>query len=177
MRGVRLLSVSSHDYAPDGGDRTTADLWNLTPICMAGAPEEARGCVRRSDQCQATPVFDVVALPSETPLIKAARGLGFDVITGAQVLSLQAAEHFERYTVVRPTALMYRRRRRLPALSFTVLWRGGTTVPLASPIVPMTRTLVLRRELGLSSDDARRVLTRPSYPGAVGVELQHIQPS
>jgi len=43
-------------------------------------------------------VFDVVALPSETPLIKAARARrGVNVITGAEVIALQAAEQFERY--------------------------------------------------------------------------------
>ena len=48
-------------------------------------------------------IFDVVALPSETPLIKAARAAGVKVITGAEVIALQAAEQFERYTGVRPT--------------------------------------------------------------------------
>ena len=53
---------------------------------------------------KARTVFDVVALPSETPLIKAARAAGVHVITGAEVIALQAAEQFERYTGVRPTA-------------------------------------------------------------------------
>ena len=48
-------------------------------------------------------MFDVVALPSETPLIAAARAARRQVITGAQVIALQAAEQFERYTGVRPT--------------------------------------------------------------------------
>ena len=46
----------------------------------------------------------MVALPSETPLIMAARAAGVKVITGAEVIALQAAEQFERYTGVRPTA-------------------------------------------------------------------------
>ena len=46
----------------------------------------------------------MVALPSETPLIAAARAAGKQVITGAEVIALQAAEQFERYTGVRPTA-------------------------------------------------------------------------
>jgi len=33
-------------------------------------------------------VFDVVALPSETPLITAACAAGVDVITGAKVIAL-----------------------------------------------------------------------------------------
>ena len=48
-------------------------------------------------------MFDVVALPSETPLIVAARAAGKHVITGAEVIALQAAEQFWRYTGVRPT--------------------------------------------------------------------------
>ena len=52
----------------------------------------------------ATTVFDVVALPAETPLIRAAREAGKAVITGAEVIALQAAEQFERYTGVRPSA-------------------------------------------------------------------------
>jgi shikimate dehydrogenase len=37
-------------------------------------------------------------------LISAARAAGVNVITGAEVIALQAAEQFERYTGVRPTA-------------------------------------------------------------------------
>jgi shikimate dehydrogenase len=48
-------------------------------------------------------VFDVVALPSETPLIKAARAAGRPVITGAEVIAIQAEEQFVLYTGIRPT--------------------------------------------------------------------------
>jgi shikimate dehydrogenase len=48
-------------------------------------------------------VFDVVALPSETPLIAAARQAGKPVITGAEVIAIQAEEQFVLYTGVRPT--------------------------------------------------------------------------
>jgi shikimate dehydrogenase len=48
-------------------------------------------------------VFDVIALPAETPLIVAARTAGKHVITGAEVIALQAADSSERYTGVRPT--------------------------------------------------------------------------
>jgi shikimate dehydrogenase len=49
-------------------------------------------------------VFDVVALPAETPLIKAARAAGKPVITGAEVATIQALEQFVLYTGVRPSA-------------------------------------------------------------------------
>ncbi|MBS0976294.1 shikimate 5-dehydrogenase, partial [Serratia rubidaea] len=48
-------------------------------------------------------VFDVVALPAETPLIRHARQQGKAVITGAEVIALQALEQFVLYTGVRPS--------------------------------------------------------------------------
>ena len=52
---------------------------------------------------RAKTVFDVVAFPAETPLIRRARHLDKQVITGAEVIALQAAKQFELYTGVRPT--------------------------------------------------------------------------
>ena len=49
-------------------------------------------------------VFDVVAFPDRTPLIRAAQEAGRPVITGAEVIALQAARQFERYTGVALTA-------------------------------------------------------------------------
>jgi shikimate dehydrogenase len=49
-------------------------------------------------------VFDVVAVPPETPLIRAARARGKAVISGAEVIVLQAVEQFVLYTGVRPSA-------------------------------------------------------------------------
>ena len=45
-------------------------------------------------------VFDVVAFPAETPLVRAARAADKPVITGAEVIALQAARQFELYTGV-----------------------------------------------------------------------------
>jgi shikimate dehydrogenase len=70
---------------------------------MAGGPEESEVAFDDAIIAKAHTVFDVVALPSETPLIKAARAAGVPVITGAEVIALQAAEQFARYTGVRPT--------------------------------------------------------------------------
>jgi shikimate dehydrogenase len=71
---------------------------------MAGGFEERDVAFGEQAIAKAHTVFDVVALPSETPLIVAARNAGRNVITGAEVIALQAAEQFERYTGVRPTA-------------------------------------------------------------------------
>jgi shikimate dehydrogenase len=102
--GRALAERLGYDYAADVGPRTASVIVNVTPIGMAGAPEASERAFDEATIAHADTVFDVVALPSETPLIKAARGLGVDVITGAEVIALQAAEQFERYTGVRPTA-------------------------------------------------------------------------
>jgi shikimate dehydrogenase len=96
--------------ALDGG---TADLIiNVTPIGMAGGMPEGMAGGSESDALSfpqdaieaAKVVFDVVALPAETPLVKAARAAGKLVITGAEVATIQALEQFVLYTGVRPGA-------------------------------------------------------------------------
>ena len=47
-------------------------------------------------------VLDAVALPPDTPLLRAARDAGKRVITGAAIGTLQALEQFVLYTGVRP---------------------------------------------------------------------------
>jgi shikimate dehydrogenase len=88
--------------ALDGG---TADLIiNVTPIGMEGGPEVDALSFPADAIAAAKVVFDVVALPAETPLIKAARAAGKPVITGAEVATIQALEQFVLYTGVRPSA-------------------------------------------------------------------------
>jgi shikimate dehydrogenase len=102
--GPALAHRLGYDYASEVGSRTASVIVNVTPVGMAGGPEEARSAFDSTTIANAHTVFDVVALPSETPLIAAARAAGVKVITGAEVVALQAAEQFERYTGVRPTA-------------------------------------------------------------------------
>ena len=47
-------------------------------------------------------VFDVVAIPAETPFIQFAQQQGKQTISGAEVIALQAVEQFELYTGIRP---------------------------------------------------------------------------
>ncbi|WP_102143971.1 shikimate 5-dehydrogenase [Mycobacterium hubeiense] len=101
--GQALAERLGYDYADDVGGRTAAVVVNVTPIGMAGGPDERSSAFDNDTITHAHTVFDVVAMPSETPLITAARAAGVDVITGAEVIALQAAEQFERYTGVRPT--------------------------------------------------------------------------
>ncbi|WP_280113774.1 shikimate 5-dehydrogenase [[Micrococcus luteus] ATCC 49442] len=87
--------------ALDGG---TADMIiNVTPIGMAGGPDVDSLSFPEEAIAAAKVVFDVVALPAETPLIKAARAAGKKIITGAEVATIQALEQFVLYTGVRPT--------------------------------------------------------------------------
>ncbi|MEO3757894.1 shikimate 5-dehydrogenase [Mycobacterium sp. B14F4] len=101
--GRMLAERLGYRYVSESGTTTADVLVNITPIGMAGGPQEHDSSFGEAAIANAHTVFDVVALPSETPLIKAARSAGVEVITGAAVIALQAAEQFERYTGVRPT--------------------------------------------------------------------------
>ncbi|BBZ18808.1 shikimate 5-dehydrogenase [Mycolicibacterium gadium] len=102
--GRALAERLDYEYVAEVGDRTADVIVNITPVGMAGGPEEHDLAFDATTIDAAHTVFDVVALPSETPLITAARAADIAVITGAEVIALQAAEQFERYTGVRPTA-------------------------------------------------------------------------
>ena len=101
--GRQLADRLGYAYAPEVGSLRAPILVNVTPIGMSGGPEECQQSFDDDVIAKAHNVFDVVALPSETPLIAAARAAGVEVITGAEVIALQAAEQFERYTGVRPS--------------------------------------------------------------------------
>ena len=78
-------------------------LVNVTPIGMAGGPQEHDLSFARELVEQAEVVFDVVAFPPQTPLVRLGGGLGLATLTGAEVIAVQAAEQFVLYTGVRPT--------------------------------------------------------------------------
>jgi shikimate dehydrogenase len=86
-----------------GQDATADMIINVTPVGMAGGPDAESLSFPAEAIDAAKVVFDVVALPPETPLIKAARAAGKKVITGAEVATIQALEQFVLYTGIRPT--------------------------------------------------------------------------
>jgi len=86
------------------GDRCPPMLVNVTPIGMAGGPQAQELAFSEDAIAAAERVFDVVAMPALTPLIRRAQALGKPVITGLEVIALQALEQFVLYTGVRPTA-------------------------------------------------------------------------
>jgi len=102
-RGRALADELGYSWLAEPGEATAPLLVNVTPIGMAGGAQAADSAFTDAAIAASHTVFDVVALPAETPLILAARAAGKSVITGAEVIALQAAEQFERYTGVRPT--------------------------------------------------------------------------
>jgi shikimate dehydrogenase len=103
VAGPELAERLGYHWRSHVGGAVAPILVNVTPVGMAGAPTENDSPFTADTIGAAETVFDVVALPSETPLIVAARAARRRVITGAEVIALQAAEQFERYTGVRPT--------------------------------------------------------------------------
>ena len=101
--GRALADELGYRWLAEPGEATAPLLVNVTPIGMAGGAQAAESAFGTAAIAASDTVFDVVALPAETPLILAARAAGKTVITGAEVIALQAAEQFERYTGVRPT--------------------------------------------------------------------------
>lgn len=90
-----------HRHTMEG---VTADvLINATPLGMAGGPEAETLAFSSTAITAAQVVFDVVALPEHTPLIRSAREQNKKVISGAEVFAIQAVEQFSLYTGVRPS--------------------------------------------------------------------------
>ena len=87
---------------PTEGEREL--LVNVTPLGMAGGAQANELPFSEELVRSAQFVFDVVALPAETPLIRLANSLGKSTVTGADVIVLQAIEQFVLYTGVRPSA-------------------------------------------------------------------------
>ncbi|MDO5618251.1 shikimate 5-dehydrogenase [Kocuria sp.] len=101
--GRALAEQYGHAWAPTLDGVEAELLLNATPVGMSGGPAEHDLAAPQDAIDRAKTIFDVVAFPSETPLVLAARSVGKPVITGAEVIALQAAEQFVLYTGVRPS--------------------------------------------------------------------------
>ena len=107
--GRKLAEASGFSWAPDTVGLAGELLVNVTPIGMEGGVEVDQLAFDRADVERARGVFDVVASPPETPLIRLGRELGKVVVTGAEVIVLQAVEQFVLYTGVRPDDVLIAR--------------------------------------------------------------------
>ena len=101
--GRTLAGTYGFTWVPEAADGGQL-LVNVTPIGMAGGAEADQMPFSPEQVATAQVVFDVVAVPAETPLVRAARRAGIQVVTGADVATLQAVEQFVLYTGVTPTA-------------------------------------------------------------------------
>ena len=100
--GAALAEQYGFAWKRDLENETPGLLINVTPIGMAGGTEADQLAFSEELIRAAQIVFDVVALPPETPLIRLANKLGRKTISGAEVIALQAVEQFVLYTGVRP---------------------------------------------------------------------------
>ena len=107
--GRALADRYGFRWRAEVGDSSPPVLINATPIGMAGGPEAELLPFPSAVVEAATVVFDVVAMPPETPFVRAGRAHGHTVVTGAEVIALQAALQFELYTGVSPTPEQVRR--------------------------------------------------------------------
>ena len=107
--GRPLAGTYGYEWRTEIGDAQPDLLINVTPIGMAGGPEAETLAFNPAVIDGAQVVFDVVAVPPKTPLIRYAKVGGKVVITGGEVIALQAVEQFVLYTGVRPTEAQIRR--------------------------------------------------------------------
>ncbi|HYN57694.1 MAG TPA: shikimate 5-dehydrogenase [Motilibacterales bacterium] len=101
--GRPLADEYGYQWRSDVGADRPSLVINATPVGMAGGPAAGDLPVAPEVVDAAGIVFEVVAMPIETPLVRRARAHGARVITGAEVQALQAAEQFVLYTGIRPT--------------------------------------------------------------------------
>lgn len=101
--GRALAQNLGYEWQAELGELRSQILINVTPIGMTGGSEADALAFETSAVEAADTVFDVVAIPAETPLIVRGRAQGKRVITGLEVIAIQALEQFVLYTGVRPT--------------------------------------------------------------------------
>lgn len=100
--GNELSNKYGYEWQLDA--EVSADLLiNATPIGMLGGKEADDLSFSKNSINRATTVFDVVALPSITPLIAYAEQQNKHTILGSDVAVIQSLEQFVLYTMVRPS--------------------------------------------------------------------------
>src|SRR5476651_769996 len=102
LRGSGGMAKAVASALRDGGYENGLIVARNERAGRALAESLGYACEAETIACAET-VFDVVAIPSETPLIVRGRAEGKRVITGLEVIAIQALEQFVLYTGVRPT--------------------------------------------------------------------------
>jgi shikimate dehydrogenase len=107
--GAALAERYGYVWRAEVGAGRPQLLVNATPVGMSGGPVADGLPVPPEVVDTAETILDVVALPALTPLVRRARVQGKQVITGAEIIALQAVEQFVLYTGVRPSDDQVRR--------------------------------------------------------------------
>lgn len=102
-----LADASGFAWRTEIGDNEADLLINATPIGMSGGVDADSLPFTQSAIDYAQVIFDVVALPAETPLLRYAKKQGKTLISGAEVFAIQAVEQFVLYTGVRPDNALF----------------------------------------------------------------------
>ncbi|MCC3703971.1 shikimate 5-dehydrogenase [Rouxiella badensis] len=100
--GPELASLYGFEWRKEMGNLNADLLINATPIGMANGEDANKLSFTEQQIEQAQVIFEIVALPAETPLLTYAKSKNKAVITGAEVFAIQAVEQFVLYTGVRP---------------------------------------------------------------------------
>lgn len=100
--GSALAKAYGFAWSADLPQQGAPLLINVTPMGMEGsASADLAFPLDWIETCDTA--FDVVAQPADTPFLKAAQAAGKAIISGAEVIVLQAIEQFVLYTGVRPS--------------------------------------------------------------------------
>ncbi|MEB3753128.1 shikimate 5-dehydrogenase [Acinetobacter sp. MD2(2019)] len=105
--GQALAQSSGYVWQKELQDDTVELLINATPVGMAGTAFEQDLAFSAQDIHAAKIIFDVVALPENTPMIQLANLQGKVTIQGSEVFALQALEQFSLYTGVYPDQAVF----------------------------------------------------------------------
>jgi shikimate dehydrogenase len=100
--GQGLARSYGFEWRPDLPSQGKPILINVTPLGMMGPDEDALAFpMAMIESCDIA--VDVVALPVETPFLRAAKTFGKETIDGGRIAVLQALEQFILYTGVTPS--------------------------------------------------------------------------
>ena len=102
ITGKELADTSGFEWRTEIGDHDADLLINASPIGMSGGVDAQGLAFNEASIIHAQIIFDVVALPADTPLLIYAKKLGKTVISGSEVFAIQAVEQFALYTGIRP---------------------------------------------------------------------------
>ena len=102
IAGPALAQAYGFAWAADLPDAPAPLLINVTPMGMEG-PDADQLAFPLDWIAACKMAFDVVAQPADTPFLLAAQAAAKPIISGAEVIVLQAVEQFVLYTGIRPT--------------------------------------------------------------------------